>query len=37
VSALCALYDDQAVAGLNPYPHSRGKGLKALLERLKIN
>jgi hypothetical protein len=37
VSALYALYDDQAVAGLNPHPHPRGKGLKALLERLKID
>jgi hypothetical protein len=36
VSALCALYDDQVVAGLNPYPHPRGKGLKALIERLRI-
>jgi hypothetical protein len=37
VSALCALYDDQAVAGLNTHPHPRGKGLKALVERLKID
>jgi hypothetical protein len=37
VSTLCALYDDQAVAGLNAHPHPRGKGLKALVERLKIN
>jgi hypothetical protein len=37
VSALCALYDDQAVAGLNHHPHPRGKGLKALLERLRID
>jgi hypothetical protein len=36
VSALCALYDDQVVAGLNPHPHPRGKGLKALMERLRI-
>jgi hypothetical protein len=36
VSALCALYDDQAVAGRNTHPHPRGKGLKALVERLKI-
>jgi hypothetical protein len=37
VSALCALYDDQAVAGLNTHPHPRGKGLKALVEQLKID
>jgi hypothetical protein len=37
VSALCALYDDQAVAGLNTHSHPRGKGLKALVERLKID
>jgi len=37
VSALCALYDDQAVAGLNSHLHPRGKGLKALIERLKID
>jgi hypothetical protein len=37
VSALCALYDDQAIAGLNAHPHPRGKGLKALIERLKID
>jgi hypothetical protein len=37
VLALCALYDDQAAAGLNPHPNPRGKGLKALLERLRID
>ena len=37
VAALCALYDDQAIAGLNAHPHPRGKGLKALVERLKID
>jgi len=37
VSVLCALYDDQAVAGLNTHRHLRGKGLKALVERLKID
>ena len=37
VSALCALYDDQALADLNTHPHPRGKGLKALVERLKID
>ena len=37
MSALCALYDDQAVASLNANPHPRGKGLKALVERLKID
>jgi hypothetical protein len=37
VSALRALCDDQAVAGLNPHPHPRGKGLKALLKRLRID
>jgi hypothetical protein len=37
VSALCALYDDQAVAGLNAHPHPRGKGLKTLVERLRID
>jgi len=37
VSALYALYDDQAVAGLNAHPHPRGKELKALVERLKID
>ena len=37
MSALCALYDDQAIAGLNAHPHPRGKGLKALIERLKID
>ncbi len=31
MSALCALCD-----GLNPNPHPRGKGLKALMERLRI-
>jgi len=36
VSALCALYDDQVVAGLNPRSHPRGKAMKALLERLRI-
>ena len=35
--ALCALYDDQAAGGLNPHPNLRGKGLKALLERLRID
>jgi hypothetical protein len=35
VAALCALYDDQAIAGLNAHPHPRGKGLKGLVERLK--
>ena len=37
VSALCALHDDQAVAGLNTHLHPRGKNLKALVERLKID
>jgi hypothetical protein len=37
VSAQCALYDDQAVAGLNANPHPRGKELKVLVKRLKIN
>jgi hypothetical protein len=37
VSALYAVYDDQAVAGLNAYPHLCGKGLKALMEQLKID
>jgi hypothetical protein len=37
VSALCALYDDQRVAECNPYPHPRGKALKALMERLQID
>jgi hypothetical protein len=37
VSALCALYDDQAVAGLNAHPHPRGKGLKALVKGLKTD
>jgi hypothetical protein len=37
VSALYALYDDQAVAGLNTHPHLRGKKLKALVKRLKID
>ena len=32
VSALYALYDDQAIAGLNAHPHSHGKGLKALVK-----
>jgi len=37
VSVLCAFYDDQAIAGLNHHPHPRGKSLKSLLERLKID
>ena len=37
VAALCALYDDQAIAGLNTHPHPRSEGLKALVERLKID
>jgi hypothetical protein len=37
MSALWALYDDQAVAGVNLHPHPRDKGLKALLERLRID
>jgi hypothetical protein len=37
VSALCAPYDDQAVTGLNTHPHPRGKGLKALVVRIKID
>jgi hypothetical protein len=34
---LCALYDDQRVAFSNPYPHPRGKALKALMERLQVD
>ena len=37
ISALCAPYDDQRVAFGNPYPHPRGKVLKALTERLPID
>ena len=37
MSALCALYNDQAVASLNTHPHPRSKGLKALVEQLKID
>jgi hypothetical protein len=37
VSALYALYDDQAVASLNAHPHPCSKGLKTLIERLKID
>ena len=37
VSALYALYDEQAVASLNAQSHPCSKGLKTLIERLKID
>jgi hypothetical protein len=37
VSALCALYDEQAIASLNVHPGPRGKGSKVLIRWLKID
>ena len=36
VSALCALYQDQRMDGINALPNPRGHGVRALMTRLRI-